>query len=288
MNEGHIPYGKLFSATMIGYMGNVVLPARAGEFIRAYVLSRVRNNLAASKAFATIVAERILDGFVLVALLCFVLLVLPTDEPVKIPEGTFFNQSVTVSADYLFGMAGAALAVLAAALAFAALVYVKGGAVATIFGKVFSVFSDGAAQRVTRAITSFATGFDIVRDKRRLAFAGLLSLFVWLPAALAIYPILHAFPGDVQWPWYTPLVVLAVVCVGLMIPASPGFVGTFHAFCVAALLLCAPVDFDSAVAFSVVYHAASMIALVAVGVICLWVENLSFAEVARRAETDSG
>jgi len=99
--------------------------------------------------------------------------------------------------------------------------------------------------------------------------------------------MLRAFPEEVQWPWYTSIVVLAVVCVGLMIPAAPGFVGTFHAFCVAALLLCAPVGLDNAVAFSVVYHGATMIALVAVGVLCLWAENLSFVEVTRSAELDT-
>ena len=112
-------------------------------------------------------------------------------------------------------------------------------------------------------------------------------MLVWAPAILAIYPVLHAFPVEFQWPWYTPVVVVAILCVGVMIPASPGFVGTFHAFCVAGLLLCAPVKYETAVAFAVVYHAANMIALVAVGVICLWVENVSFLEVARRAESGS-
>jgi hypothetical protein len=74
----------------------------------------------------------------------------------------------------------------------------------------------------------------------------------------------------------------------MMIPAAPGFVGTFHAFCVVALLLCAPVDFETAVAFSVVYHAANMVVLVVVGVICLSMENMSFMEAARSAESGSG
>jgi hypothetical protein len=52
-------------------------------------------------------------------------------------------------------------------------------------------------------------------------------------------------------------------------------------------MLCAPVQYETAVAFAVVFHAANMIALVAVGVICLWMENVSFLEVARRAEETS-
>ena len=288
VGEEHIPYRKLCTATMIGYMGNALLPARAGEFIRAYVISKTQSGIAASKAFATIVAERILDGIALVVLLCFALLVLPSDRPAKIPEGTFFEQSVTISRSHLLGLAGGAMAVIAVVALVVALIHVRRDAVSTIVGRIFSVFSDRAAQRVTRAIASFASGLDIVRDKRRLAFVSFLSVFVWLPAGLAIYPMLRAFPTEIQWPWYTPVVVLAVVCVGIMIPAAPGFVGTFHAFCVAALLLCAPVDFETAVAFSVVYHAANMIVLVVVGVICLSMENMSFMEAARSAESGSG
>ena len=43
----------LFSPLMIGFMGNV-LPARAGEFIRAYLLGK-KENISFSASFATIV-----------------------------------------------------------------------------------------------------------------------------------------------------------------------------------------------------------------------------------------
>lgn len=282
VGDGHIPFRKLFTATMIGYMGNVLLPARAGEFIRAYVISRTQEGVAATKAFATIVAERIFDGICLVAFLCLSLLVLPSNKPVTLPSGTFFERPVTI---HLEGLVGSALGVLAVAAAFVALIYLRRDAVSRVVGRIFSVFSDRTAQHVTHSVESFASGLDIVRDKKRLASVSFLSLLVWLPAGLAIYPVLLAFPTEVQWPWYTSLVVLAVVCVGIMIPAAPGFVGTFHAACVAGLLLCAPVDFDTALAFSVVYHGANMVVLVIAGLICLGVENVSFLEVVRRAES---
>ena len=283
-----IPFKKLYTATMIGFMGNALLPARAGEFIRAYVISKAHGRLPTSRAFATIVGERILDGIVLTVLLCLVLLILPSGQPVVIPEGTFFEQSVTITESWFLRIAVAAFGVFAGAAVVVALVYLKGDAVARVFGNAFSVFSQRAGRRAADIVTGFASGFDVLRERRRLATAGALSVLVWAPAALAVYPMLRAFPEEIQWPWYTSIVVLTVVCVGIMIPASPGFVGTFHAFCVVALMLCARVDFDSAVAFSVVYHAATMTVLVAIGVICLWVENLSFGEVARRVRLDPG
>ena len=62
----------LFSPLMIGFMGNV-LPARAGEFIRAYLLGK-KENISFSASFATIVVERLFDMLMFLGLLVGVLL----------------------------------------------------------------------------------------------------------------------------------------------------------------------------------------------------------------------
>ena len=59
---------RLFAITMIGFMANNVLPARLGEFVRAYALGR-SETLPPSLPFATIVIERIFDGFTLLLFL---------------------------------------------------------------------------------------------------------------------------------------------------------------------------------------------------------------------------
>src|SRR5262249_3447079 len=59
---------RLFAITMIGFMANNVLPARLGEFVRAYALGR-SESLSPSLPFATIVIERIFDGFTLLLFL---------------------------------------------------------------------------------------------------------------------------------------------------------------------------------------------------------------------------
>src|SRR5579884_1470637 len=52
---------KLNSATMIGLMANNVLPARAGEFVRAYAGARLAE-IPYSTSLATVVIDRVLDG----------------------------------------------------------------------------------------------------------------------------------------------------------------------------------------------------------------------------------
>ena len=57
-----------FAAVNIGFMANNLLPARIGEFARAYALSRVEP-VRMSAALGSLVVERLLDALVLLGLL---------------------------------------------------------------------------------------------------------------------------------------------------------------------------------------------------------------------------
>ncbi len=61
-----IPTATMFPITTIGYMGNNIYPARAGEVLRAVMLKR-KEGVAVSASLATIIVERIFDGVVMLA-----------------------------------------------------------------------------------------------------------------------------------------------------------------------------------------------------------------------------
>ena len=60
-----VPPNIMFWTTAIGYLGNTVLPARAGEVIRSVVLGN-KAGVSKSFVFATALTERVLDACVLV------------------------------------------------------------------------------------------------------------------------------------------------------------------------------------------------------------------------------
>src|SRR6185503_20145736 len=71
---GEVAFWPACRALVIGITGNTVLPARAGEFLRAYVLGR-STGLSKTGIFATLVVERIFDGLtVLLVLLAMIVL----------------------------------------------------------------------------------------------------------------------------------------------------------------------------------------------------------------------
>src|SRR5690348_4327186 len=65
---GSATFGNAFRATAVGFAATAVLPARAGEVIRPYFLSR-HEAISATGAFATIVLERVLDSITVIVLL---------------------------------------------------------------------------------------------------------------------------------------------------------------------------------------------------------------------------
>src|SRR5574342_698101 len=83
-----VPTATMFPITTIGYMGNNIYPARAGEVLRAVILKR-KEGVSVSASLATIIVERIFDGVVMLA---FVFVNLP--ELTKMTDTSGFIGSI--------------------------------------------------------------------------------------------------------------------------------------------------------------------------------------------------
>ena len=68
-----VPLIRLFPVVCIGYAGNNIYPARAGEVIRSFVLKQTED-IPMSGSLATVLIERLFDGLVM---LMFVFVALP-------------------------------------------------------------------------------------------------------------------------------------------------------------------------------------------------------------------
>src|SRR6185295_16560731 len=64
---GHARFSVALKTTVIGFAASALLPARAGEVLRPYLLAR-HERLSATAAFATIILERLLDLATVLAL----------------------------------------------------------------------------------------------------------------------------------------------------------------------------------------------------------------------------
>src|SRR4030088_1479180 len=71
----------LFRALVIGYMGNNLLPLRAGELVRIYVATR--RGPPFGTTLSTVVVERVLDGLAVGLIVAGLLLVVPVPTELR-------------------------------------------------------------------------------------------------------------------------------------------------------------------------------------------------------------
>src|SRR5687767_189728 len=90
---GPTRFSVALRTTIIGFAASAILPARAGEVLRPYLLAR-REHLNATAAFATIIIERLIDlATVLVLFGAFILFTPPaaiSAEPAQLAHVTFW------------------------------------------------------------------------------------------------------------------------------------------------------------------------------------------------------
>jgi hypothetical protein len=216
-----LPVGGLFSATMIGFMANNLLPFRLGEFVRPWVLSR-REKLSKSRLFATIVVERVIDMITLLAIFGIALMVHP------ISSNTAAGRLTNAGAAALVGLCVGLTALLVIIERTPRLtVGVIGGMAARLPGTI--------GQRLGPAVLQFIEGLSLFRDLPRLLIVLLLSFLTFGVFALCLTVSMWSMHLDV--PWYAGLLMLVITAIGIMVPAAPGYIGTLNLACVAGLAL---------------------------------------------------
>lgn len=254
-----VPFERLFPVLMIGFAANNLLPARVGEFVRAYLLG-TKEGVSRSLALATIVVERVCDGLTLLAFMTLTLLLFPL--PVDTPR----LRAVELTAPALFG---AATIVLIGLLLFPR-------PMLRLVRIVLRPLPRALAGRVEELLDSFLQGLDVLLSPRALLTVAGFSLLVWTLEGAGVGFVLRAFPtGLSPAAWLAATVFLLVfVNLGVMIPAAPGYVGAYQFFATLALGA-----FGVAAAFAfglaVVAHALQYSLVTGIGLVCLWRQGLS-------------
>ena len=257
---------RLFPVVVIGYMGNNIYPARAGELIRAYVL-RKKEAVSISASLATVIVERIFDG---VIMLLFVFFSLPF-----VPMQPWLRQ-VVVLASLLFFGALAVFFVMAASPQRSQAVY--NWLIERLLPERFRGPARGLLDRFIEGLHSLRSGRDVL-----MIF--ITSLVIWLAETVKYWFVMHAF--DFSVPFYVLMLMNGVVNLATTIPSSPGYVGTFDAPGI-MVLETYKVNSEVATAYTLILHAALWFPITALGAYYMWRESVSWAEFGMAAEVKAG
>jgi uncharacterized protein (TIRG00374 family) len=248
--------GHLFRALLVGYMGNNLLPLRAGEIVRIYVASRHGPRFWTT--FATVVVERVLDGLALGLLVGGVLLV------VAVPGELRWSILLFLGVD----LVGILVLVLIAVAPNASRALIE-----TFFHRI-----GWLERRMLSMLGTMTEGLRGLRAPRHVIPITLYSVGIWFFLALSVWTGLHAAHLDL--PLAAAWTVLAFLGLGVSLPSSPGFVGVIQAATVLALALFA-VPRAEALSFSLLLHASQFFPVTALGLVCLFLEHVRLTDATR-------
>jgi uncharacterized protein (TIRG00374 family) len=273
-----VGFRSRFAAVTIGFMGNNLLPARVGEFMRAYALSRTEPVPLVS-SFASLVIERIFDGVAVIALL-FLAMAMP-----GFPEFSSTQEFSIPGVDATLTVAGlargAGVVVIVALLIVIALVFLPKQAV-SVLERVVSILPKRVRRPIVDALEAFLSGVGVLRNPRLLLRTTSWSAVLWIFNGLGAWIAFRAFGFDL--PFTAAIFLQSAIALAVSIPSAPGFVGVYHGMAVFVLSQLWGVPTEQAGAFAIVFHLAGFIPVTLIGLYFAWRMGLSFGEVSESEE----
>lgn len=259
-----IPTRAMFPTVAIGYMGNNIYPARAGEVLRAYVLRR-REGVPISASLATIIVERALDGVVMLA---FVFLNL--------------GELTGLTADSGFAGSIQTLAVIGAVVFLGAVaVFILMAVYPHKTAAVFDWFNhrlipEKYREGLSGMVRKFLDGLASLRSPIDVLWVLLTSIVIWLLETGKYWFVMHAFNFEVSF--FALMLMNGIVNLATTIPSAPGYVGTFDAPGI-AVLQAYNVPTAIAAGYTLVLHAALWLPITMLGAYYMTRESLSWTQV---------
>jgi len=263
---------KMFPIVTIGYMGNNIYPARAGELLRAYILRR-REDISISASLATILVERGLDGLVILA---FVLLNLGAVAGLSV-DSDFAANIQTLA---FFG----AIVFIVAFLFFIVMAVWPQHASRLIYWFVARLIPERFREQVMHIVDRFLEGLAALRSPLDVGLVLLMTAVIWLLETGKYWFVMYAFPFEVSF--FALMLMNGILNLATMIPSAPGYIGTFDGLGI-AVLVAYGVTRATAAGYTLVLHAALWFPITLLGAYYMLRSNLSWQRVQDEIATEA-
>jgi len=282
----------LTGAVFISQTGNLVIPARAGDAIRAYVV-KARRGVPYTTGFASLAVERVFDLLTITILAGGVLVALSAFSP-----STLAELAATATGEGLSGQESAAVqqatvvSTVVGALAVAAVVAIVWSA-RTDSNYVRSVVEwasdDSYVEYVADIFERFVGDVQkVAADGRAFAGIGVSSVVIWTIDVATALLVFLAFGLDLSLVSLLAVGFFAVSVGNLakVIPGPPGGIGIYEAAFAAIVSTLLPVAFGTAVGIAIVDHIVKNVVTVAGGAVSMTTLNVSLTEAVDGREAD--
>lgn len=259
-----VPLGALYQLVAVGYMGNNVYPFRSGEILRIVLLRR-DHGVPLARGTTTVLVERVFDGLVMLTF-------------IVVPLGLLAIPNV---APEIRAVAGLTAPLFLGALAAFLFLAARPGLLRRLVALVARPLPGKLRGVVGHLSEEFIAGLEGLRSPRDVSGALFASYLTWMIETLVYWIVALAFGLEVSYPMM--LMVVGVVNLAGLLPASPGQVGVFEFF-VSRALIGFGVAETPATAYALLVHIAIWIPPTLLGFICLARLGLGFSAIAQASQ----
>ena len=262
-----IPTRTMFPIVTLGYAGNNIFPARAGEVVRAVILKR-KQGVPISASLATIIVERVFDGIVMLAFVFVNLAELTrlTSVSIGVLGINFGVREVAIWGSIAFF---GALAIFLVAAMFPA---PTDRLVTWLIERLVPVRLREKTLGVTRR---FLDGLESLRSPFDVLMVFFTSVLIWLLETVKYWFVMHAFSFSVSF--FALMLMNGVVNLATTIPSAPGYLGTFDLPGI-AILQAYNIPREVAASYTFVLHFALWFPVTALGLFYMFREGIKWTE----------
>lgn len=240
------PLGPVYNATMIGYLYNNILPARAGEVARVIVLKR-RSSAPPVEIIATVILERLFD-------VLGILVIFFVAEP-WLPSVSWFHVAAITAVG---------LVIAIAAMAFVLAAY--GERAPRLLLRPLHRLPFLERERLEHAVAELTHGLSALRYPG-VAFLGFFwTIVTWMLTAAMAYCVSIAFHLNV--PFACGVLVTVAVGLAMILPSPPAAVGVFEGAALIALRAYG-IPHSQALPYALVLHLVNIVPFIVVGLVLL-------------------
>ncbi len=275
---------ELFPYLVMGFMFNNILPARAGEFIRAYITG-LKKQISKSSTFATIIIERVFDGLVMIIYFLIGYMAFHYDYKILAHEqltldmfGGKFGIKETVT---LFAIVGSIIFLLIFIICF--FLINKKEKTVNFFHKIISIFPKKVTELFNRLIDTFIEGFGVLRNIKDMMIVFFFSALAWTLDVYSYY--LMAIAMNIKMSFLLVALIMAVANFAIMAPSTSGGVGPFEFFGVGIMLLFSYPK-EEATAYIIIIHSMILLPIIFLGLIFVFTEGFDFKKLLSAKEDE--
>jgi uncharacterized protein (TIRG00374 family) len=268
-----VPTRVMFPIVTIGYAGNNIFPARAGEVVRAVILKR-KEGIPISASLATIIVERVFDGVVMLAFIFVNLSELTRLTGVSLELGglKFGIQELAIWGSLAFF---GALAVFLAAAMFPA------PTDRLVTRLVMRFAPERLQEKILNISRRFLGGLESLRSPWEALMVFFTSLLIWLLETVKYWFVMHAFGFSVSF--FALMLMNGVVNLATTIPSAPGYLGTFDLPGI-AVLQAYNVTKEVAASYTFVLHFALWFPVTVLGLYYMFRMGIKWSETVKLSQ----